>query len=291
MFKKISSKRGSTSSLFCHLKSKHNLSLESKDQPCTSKKAKIQQKSILPFVNVKKESLQSIVSLLVALDGFSIRSTGKSKFFRESRSAKGFCPPSLDSSIINLNHSENDDIQKEIKAENKTKVKANTRFSVTMDEYASVHCQRYMNINVHCQSNVINLGLMAMLESYGAEKILQLLEKQLADFGITNMQISVDSIVSGGASVMKKLVKISQLNHVLCYAHGVHLAVNDVLFKNRSVTHIAVEDYNYDDDRDEEMYEQGFGIVIPATASSEIPLFNVEIEKVLKKVQKVVKIF
>ena len=39
--KQISSKRGSTSGLFCHLKSKHNLSLESKDQPCTSKKAKI----------------------------------------------------------------------------------------------------------------------------------------------------------------------------------------------------------------------------------------------------------
>ena len=61
---------------------------------------------------------------------------------------------------------------------------------------------------------------MTMLESCGAEKILQL-EKQLADFGITNMQISVVSIVSGGASVMKKLVKISNLitnsaMHMLC---------------------------------------------------------------------------
>ena len=98
------------------------------------------------------------------------------------------------------------------------------------------------------------------------------------------MQISVVSIVSGGASVMKKLGKSSQLNHQLCYAHGVHLAVCDVLFKNRSVTHIAGEDYNYNDDQDEEMYEEGFGIVIPTTASNEIPLFNVEIEKILKKV-------
>ena len=54
-----------------------------------------------------------------------------------------------------------------------------------------------MNINVHCQNDVMNLGFIAMLESYGAAKILQLLEKQLADFGITNMQISVVSIVSG----------------------------------------------------------------------------------------------
>ena len=38
--KKIPFKGGSTSSLFCHLKSKHNLSLESENQLCTSKKAK-----------------------------------------------------------------------------------------------------------------------------------------------------------------------------------------------------------------------------------------------------------
>ena len=79
----------------------------------------------------------------------------------------------------------------------------------------------------------------------------------MADFGITNMQMSVVSLVSGGASVMKKLVKISLLNHQLCYAHGVHLAVCDVLFKNRSLTHIAGEDYDYD--QNEEMYEEGFG--------------------------------
>ena len=58
----ISCKGSSTSGLFRHLKSKHKLSLESEDQPCCSKKAKIQQKSIMPFVKVKKESLRSIVS-------------------------------------------------------------------------------------------------------------------------------------------------------------------------------------------------------------------------------------
>ena len=70
-----------------------------------------------------------------------------------------------------------------------------------------------------------------------------------------------------------------------------HLAVCNVLYKNRSVTHIAGEDYDYDDDQDEEMYEEGFGIVIPAAASNEVPVFNVETENVLKKMRKVVKIF
>ena len=57
------------------------------------------------------------------------------------------------------------------------------------------------------------------------------------------------------------------------------------------MTLIAGEGCDYDDDHDEEMYGEGFGIVIPATASKELPVFNVEIENVLKKVRKVVKIF
>ena len=192
---------------------------------------------------------------------------------------------------MNLIHSEYHDIKKDIKAEIEIKVKAYTRFCVPMDEYTSLRCQRYMNINLHGQNEVINLGLIRMLESSDAEKILQLSEKQLADFGITNVQTFLVSIVSDGASVIKKLGKISQLNHQLCYGHGVHLAVFDILYKSRSVTHIADEDYDYDDDQDEEMYEEGFGIVIPAIASNEVPVFDVKIENVLKKRRKVVKIF
>ena len=56
---------------------------------------------------------------------------------------------------------------------------------------------------------------------------------------------------------MKKHGKICQLDHQLYDAHDVHLAVCDLLYKNRSVTHIAGEDY--DDDQDEEMSEEGFG--------------------------------
>ena len=140
---------------------------------------------------------------------------------------------------MNLIHREYDDIQKQIKTEIEMKLKGDFCFSVTMDEYTSVCCRRYMNINIYCQNDVINLGLIRMRDSCGTEKIFQLLEKQLVHFGITNMQTCIVSIVSDGASVMKKLGKISQLDHQLCYAHGVHLAVCDVLYKNRSVTHIA----------------------------------------------------
>ena len=39
------------------------------------------------------------------------------------------------------------------------------------------------------------------------------------------------------------------------------------------------------------MYEKGFSTLIPTTASNKVPVFNVEMENVFKKVQKMVKIF
>ena len=206
------------------MKSKHKLSLESEEhQPGSCKKAKIKQKSITSFLEGKKESLQTIVSQLAAVDGFSIHAIGKSKFIRDSISVKGVFLPASDSSIMNLVHREHNDIQKEVKSKIELKLKSDTRFSLTLDEYTSVCCRRCMN--VHCENDAINLGLIRMFDSCGAEKILQLLKTKLADFGIINMQTSVVSIVTDGASVIKKLGRISHLDCQLCHAHELHLAI------------------------------------------------------------------
>lgn len=287
--KKLCCKGGSTSGLSRHLKNKHSLSLDSEEQPCSKKKAKFQQKSIMSFVSVEKESLQSIVSQLAAVDGFSIHAICKSKFIRESLCSKGFRLPLAESSIMGLIHCQNKIIQKEIRSKIEMKLQCNTRFSVTLDEYTSVRCRRYMNVNIHYQNEHINLGLIRMLGSCNAEKILQLLEKHLADVGIINMQTSIVSIVSDGASVMKKLGTISKVDHQLCYAHGLHLAVCDILYKSRSVAYAAVEDDNDEDGQDEENFDESLTTATPTT--KETPVFNLEIEDVLKKVRKLVKVF
>ena len=95
-----------------------------------------------------------------------------------------------------------------------------------------------------------------MFDSCGAEKILQLLKAKLADFGITNMQTSVVSMVTDGVSVMKKLGRISHLDCQPCYAHGLYLAVCDILHQNKCVDG---EDYDYDDNQEDEgLFEEGF---------------------------------
>ena len=158
-----------------------------------------------------------------------------------------------------------------------------------------------MKVNIHYENEFINLGLIRMFGSCDAAKMLQLLEKYLADFGIIYIQASIVSIVSDGASVMKKLGKLSQVYNQLCYAHGTHLAVCDVLYKFGNVAHAPLDDDEgeqedhapIDDDEgeqeDEELFDDGLTTAIPAR--DECPAFTPEIEDVFKKVRKVVKVF
>ena len=299
--KNISCEGESMSGLLRHIKSKQSLSLEDEERPFTAKKVKIQQKSIMSFVNIKKESLQTIVSQLAAVDGFLIHAICKSKFIRESISAKGFRLPFAETSIMNLIHCEHKTIQEEIKSKIEAKLQSNTRFSITLDEYTSIHSRKYMNVNIHYENKFINLGLIRMFGSCDAAKMLQLQEKHLADFGITHIQASIVRIVSDNASVMKKLGKLSQVYNQLCYAHGIYLAECDVLYKFGNVAHAPIDDDDgeqedhapIDDDKgeqeDEELFDDGLSTAIPAR--EECPAFTPEIEDVLKKVRKVVKVF
>ena len=120
-----------------------------------------------------------------------------------------------------------------------------------------------------------------MFGSRDAAKMIQMLKKHLADFGTTHIQASIVSIVSDGASVMKKLGKLSQVYDQLCYAHGIHLAVCVVLYKFGNVDNDEGEQEN------EVIFDDGHTAAIPAR--EECPVFTPEIVDVLKKVRKVVK--
>ena len=87
---------------------------------------------------------------------------------------------------------------------------------------------------------------------------------------------------------MKKLGKFFQVYNQLSHAHGIHLAVCDVLYKFGNVAHPPVDD-DEGEQEDEELFDDGRTTAIPAR--EECPAFTPEIEDVLKKVRKVVKVF
>ena len=63
-----------------------------------------------------------------------------------------------------------------------------------------------------------------------AEKIVDLVKNKLSNFNLSMKRRNIAS-VTNGASVMKKFGRLSSIEHQLCYDHGLHLAVCDVLYK------------------------------------------------------------
>ena len=61
------------------------------------------------------------------------------------------------------------------------------------------------------------------MEFRKAEKAVEAVQNKLSGFGL--------ACVTDGASVMVKFGKIIDCDHQLCYAHGIHIAVCDVLYR------------------------------------------------------------
>ncbi|XP_065087723.1 uncharacterized protein LOC135709345 [Ochlerotatus camptorhynchus] len=196
-------------------------------QPKLSVNSTVKQSSLDPFL--KRSSLREIVARLAALDGISIAAITKSKFIRESVSARGFKLPTSKSTIIKLIHEFYDEIKNQTKKEFHDRiVEKKELVSLTTDDWTSSANKRYLNINVHfADGSCYNLGLSRIHGSFPAEKIAHAIEQVTKDFGIDIG--SITAVTPGAASVMVKFGKIVPYFHQLCYNHALHLAVQDVI--------------------------------------------------------------
>jgi hypothetical protein len=153
-----------------------------------------------------------------------------------------------------------------------------------------------MNVNVHGKAATIwNLGLVRVHGSMPAEKCVELLEKKLSAFGLS-LKDDIVAICTDGASVMTKVGKLITSEQQLCYAHGIQLAVIDVLYRKRvfPVTPAAVAETvsnDESDDDDDGDVEGGFEITCDRDEFNLIAELSDEYATVVDKVRKVVKIF
>lgn len=127
------------------------------------------------------------------------------------------------------------------------------KFSITFDEWTSTRNRRYMIVNVHEQGKKFwRLGLIRVFGSMPAEKCIELLQAKLAMFGLS-LSKDIVAICTDGASVMCKVGRLLETEQQLCYAHGIQLAVLDVVYKNK-YTRMVLDDagilsYGQDSDR------------------------------------------
>ncbi len=236
----------------------------------------------------KKESFEEILARLAAEDNISINTIANSQFIRSALKDRGFSLPKDPNRVMQLVKKFHEDtVKKEMVRLIEERKKKGKKFSITLDEYTSLKNQRYLNITLHCEDNYWDLGLVRMKDSCPAEKILDMTKMKLAHF---NLDLEKDIVggTSDGASVMVRFGKLAPFLLQLCFSHGIHLGICDVLYKRHESDaqeetsggeEESEEEEEFDDDRED--FEE-------AVAGEEV---RADLKGTISKVRKISKIF
>jgi hypothetical protein len=321
---------GSTKGLHVHLETKHKINVRKRPSEKgdeTEKERPAKPANTLDkyrFLASDDLSLPATLARMAACDGIPFLTFAKSNDLRRSLHALGFGDiPKSPNGIHGIIMEHGNSIRKQTIAELASMKRDGARFSVTFDEWTSLQNRRYMNVNLHAGGEKFwNLGLIRVKGSMPATQCIKLLTEKLSMFGL-NLDNDIVCIVTDGASVMTKTGKLINAQHQLCIAHGIQLAVLDVLYKN--CTRQSVDDNTGDlveletieighenevnnetdenvdlemvcesEDIDESLYAEGFGLdtlVAPIDDFDLVQELPAEYQRTIQCVRKVVKLF
>lgn len=319
---------GSTKGLHVHLETKHKINVRKRpsekgdetENEMPAKSANTLDK--YGFLAPDDLSLPATLARMAACDGIPFQTFAKSNDLRRGLHALGFTDiPQSPNGIHGIIMAHGDSIRKQTIAELASMKKNGTRFSVTFDEWTSLQNRRYMNVNVHAGGEKFwNLGLIRVKGSMPATQCIKLLKEKLSMFGL-NLDNDIVCIVTDGASVMTKTGKLINAQHQLCLAHGIQLAVLDILYKkcirqtdddnnddlveiveignenevnNETDENVDLEMVCESEDIDESLYAEGFGVdtlVVPANDFDLVQELPAEYQRTVECVRKVVKLF
>lgn len=244
--KVIKCEGSSTSGMKTHLRGQHGITLNKRaaspvaesEQPSTSssvpkKPCTVPKQTNIPNYFSKVSRLEVVLARMAAKDGFSFRAIAKSEDIRLGLLARGFDGiPQTHEGIRQKVKSYYDFVVKDYRQEFAKKTETR-KFSLTFDEWTSNRNRRYMNINVHDKDQTWNLGLRRIIGSMNAENCISLLETHLHGFTLSLSDFM--AMTTDGPFLMLKVGRLlKNVDHQVCLAHGVHLAVVSVLYQRDS---------------------------------------------------------
>ena len=166
------------------------------------------------------------------------------------------------------------------------------RFSVTLDEYTRLGNRKLCNINLHIpDGDFLRIGMVRVRGSATAEVVKDVLTKKLSEYGV-EIEKDVIAHTTDGASVCKKMGKLLKIVHQLCLAHGMHLAVCDVLYKAKKKSNENAEtegETEGEDEDDEEDEDESSADWLAETVGHEPEL--IVCANVIEKIRKIVRKF
>lgn len=233
----ISTKGGNTKGLHTHVQTKHKVNLLKRNNYAgnsTVETEKLDKKKELmtAYFGIDNEvpTLENILARMTAKDLIPFATFTTSEDLRLGLIARGFVVPKSANTIRELVLKYADKVLLSMTNTFMTKKKAGERFSCTLDEWTSGKCRRFLNINiVTFDHQIYNLGVIRIVGSFSSNDCLEAVKKRLNDFKLSYDE-DIIATTTDGASVMMKFGRLSSTEHQLCYTHGIHLAVCDVLY-------------------------------------------------------------
>lgn len=259
----------------------------------------VSQPSMFKFTTVlnkheEQETIEEIVAKLIAKDGFTISGIARSEFIRQSIKKRSMTLPQQPSDVMNLVFKYYNTVKEQVVKSIQAMKLKNKKFTLSIDEWTSFNNRRYLNVHLyHDITKSINLGLIPVLGSCPAEKMVELVNTKLVTFGLS-FERDIVATVSDGASVMLKYGTLSPALLQTCYNHAIHLAVVSALYTKIEVNNNEDDENNCSDNDDEELddgeclededYEliKVHYLVIPHETS---------LNETIRKMRKIVKIF
>lgn len=246
-----------------------------------------------------QNSLQAVLARMTSRDGLPFAVFTTSPDLRKCLAALGYGHiPASAEHIKQLVMNQGNQVRSFLTSELATRKRRGQRFSLTFDEWTSTRNRRYMVVNVHEQGpEYWSLGLIRVHGSMPAERCVTLLKSKLAEFDL-NLDNDIVGICTDGASVMTKVGKLIAAEQQLCYAHGIQLAVLDVLYRQtRTATSVEsltsrpnIECNSDSNSTDDEQEDEGLDVTDDYNYDVLAELSH-DYLNIVNKVRKIVKIF
>ena len=166
-----------------------------------------------------------------AKHGIAFNILAQSEDIKRGLTAQGYKPYNSTTSVSNAVSRYAKEVKRDIMELLEKKKKEDIRFSITTDEWTNNQNAGYGNFNVHMpDKDWVCIGTARIVGSLNAKAAEKELRQKLAEFGLS-LETDVVATTTDGASVMERMGKDLPSLHQICMAHGLHLAVTDVLYK------------------------------------------------------------
>jgi len=225
--KSIKCDGGSTSGMISHLKLVHKILIKKaadNDAGPSTSASTFKKDKILISSYLQRETLEEIVSRLIALDGFSYYGVTNSSFIRQSINKLGYKLPKNSTGTRELVIVYYEKIKIRLVEQLQSKISIGKRFSLSVDEWTSIKNRRYCNIILYDDKENYNLGLARITGKCDAKNIQAIIRNRLNEFNV-DFDHHILCSINDGAAVMQKYNRESPVEPVLCLNHALHLSV------------------------------------------------------------------